>query len=353
MDELGGAERERRKPPTLRDVAEVAKVSKQTISRVINNKGEVHPATRKRVLEVIREMGYQPNVFARSLVTNRSSAIGLILPDISQPFYPEIARGVEDKAQAAGYSVFLCNVAGSIERELQALDRLRGHRTAGLIICNSRLTNEELAKAVDGPSPVVLVNRRLEGVSSTVIWTGYYSGSLLAVNHLISLGRTKIAYLGMAGENRFQTEKLEGYRDGLNQAGLPFLAARVELAPSTLQGGFRAMQALIEKHVEVDAVCAFNDHMAVGALRFAAVHGLKVPDDLAIIGFGGSEITAMTAPSLSTISVPLYDIGATAVAKLLDLIESGNEEDQQQQVHAQPHLVIRASTSGFESESIE
>src|SRR5436305_3928440 len=147
--------------PTLDDVARRANVSRQTISRVINGKGEIRESTRQRVLEAIRELGYQPNTHARSLASNKSSNIALVVPDIALPFYPEIARGVEDGAYRAGYSVFLCHTAHDPERELQALERLRGHRIAGAIICNPRLDDETLERTLAGGFPVVLVNREL------------------------------------------------------------------------------------------------------------------------------------------------------------------------------------------------
>jgi LacI family transcriptional regulator len=331
------------KAPTLKDVAEVANVSVQTISRVINGKSEVSPATRKRVLEAVRALGYQPNALARSLVTSHSSAIGLVLPDISLPFYPEIARGVEDGAQAAGYSVFLCNVAGSAERELQALERLRGHRVAGQIVCNSRLDDQTLSEVLAGSAPVVLVNRHLPDVGGTVIWTGYKSGSQMAVEHLLELGRTRIGYLGIEPDNQFQGEKVDGYREALNKAGVAFDEHRMVYSAVTLHGGYEGMAKLVKSGVDIDAVFAFNDHMAVGALRYAATHGIRVPEDVAIVGFGGAEISGMTTPSITTVAVPLYEIGKMAITELLRQITT--RVDQARIVHAHPELLIRGSTN--------
>lgn len=345
VEKMGGDE-ERRRPPTLRDVAALANVSVQTISRVINNKGEVRASTRQRVLEAIQQLGYQPNTLARSLVTSQSSVIGLIVPDISMSFYPEIARGVDDGAQEAGYSVVLCNAAGNADRELQALERLRGQRIAGLIVCNSRLSDDVLERAVTGLMPVVLVNRHLPNVSGTVIWTGYVDGSIQATNHLLDLGRRRIGYLGAADRNLFDVDKLLGYGTVLEQAGVSFDPDLIARSTLDFKGGFAAMTDLMSQSRSIDAVFAFNDHMAIGALRYAATHGIAVPGDIAVMGFGGSAISAMTTPSLSTIAVPLYDIGSTAIRELLKLIDSGGQE--QEAVHAEPELVARASTTGRE-----
>jgi LacI family transcriptional regulator len=333
----------RGRPPTLKDVALHANVSKQTISRVINNKGEVAGPTRQRVLEVIRELGYQPNSLARSLVTSRSLVIGLVVPDISLPFYPEIARGVEDGASEAGYSVFLCNVAGKPTRELQALERLRGHRVAGVIVCNSLLDDEALEQAVAGVSHVVLVNRELDGVSGAVIWPGYERGAALATEHLIAPGRSKVAYLGIDRDNRVDQDKLQGYQTALERAGLRFDPQRVSRRPPTLQGGYDAMASLVGRGVDVDGIFAFNDLMAIGAMRYAATHGIAIPGEVAIVGFGGSDVASMVTPALSTIAVPLYAIGVTAVQELLDLINSQGQD--RRQVRSDPQLLVRESSA--------
>lgn len=330
------------RPPTLEDVARRANVSRQTISRVINEKGEVSEATRQRVLVAIRELSFQPNSLARSLATNRSPVIGLVVPDITQPFYPEIARGVEDGADEAGYSVFLCHTAGSPERERRALERLRGHRVGGVIICNSRLDDDTLSQAVVGAFPVVLVNREVPNVKGTVIWPGYDTGGVLATEHLIALGRHRIAYLGLNYENRVDRDKFSGYRAALERVGIPLDPRLIQRVANTFQGGYDAMAALVNQGIAVDGVFAFNDLMAIGAMRYAATHGIGVPDEVALVGFGGSNVASMVTPALSTIAVPLYSIGLTAVQEILDLIAGKDEEHRH--VNVQPELLVRGSS---------
>jgi LacI family transcriptional regulator len=329
--------------PTLGDVAQRVGVSKQTVSRVVNNKGEVAETTRQRILDAVQELGYQPNSLARSLVTSESAVIGLVVPDISQPFYPEIARGVEDEAYKAGYGVFLCNIAGDPARELQALERLRGHRAAGVIICNSRLDDETLERKVGEVAPVVLVNRVLPHVSGTVIWPGYDRGGFLAVEHLIATGRRRIVYLGLEEADQADDDKLRGYQQALAHADILFDPRLVRRGPRTFQGGYDAMASIVGEHVPVDGLFAFNDLMAIGAMRYAALHSIAVPADLAVVGFGGSDVASMITPALSTIIVPLYRIGATAVQELLDLIQRGGQE--QRQVRSEPQLAVRGSSA--------
>lgn len=331
-----------RRPPTLDDVARRANVSRQTISRVVNGKGEIRESTRQRVLAAIGELGYQPNPHARSLASNKSSDIAIIVPDISQPFYPEIARGVEDGAYQAGYSVFLCHTARDPLRELQALERLRGHRVAGAINCNSRLDDETLQRTLVGGFPVVMVNRALPNGHATVIWPGYDTGGAMATAHLIALGRRRIVYLGFADAPKADSDRLRGYCTALERAGIPFDPARVLRAPNTFQGGYDAMAALIRQEIEADGLFASNDVMAIGAMRYAATHGIGIPEDIAIVGFGGSDIASMVTPALSTIAIPLYTIGVTAVQELLDLINGKGEE--QRHVHSEPTLLVRGSS---------
>jgi len=332
----------RRRPPTLDDVAQHANVSRQTISRVINNKGEIRESTRQRVLVAIQELGYQPNTLARALASNKSADIGIVVPDIAQPFYPEIARGVEDGAYQAGYSVFLCHTARDPAREKQALERLRGHRVAGAIICNSRLDDETLECALVGGFPVVLVNRELPNSHATVIWPGYDTGGAMATEHLIALGRRQIAYLGFDIDMKADNDRRQGYRAAHERAGIPGDPTRMRRAPNTFRGGYDAMESLVHQRIAVDGLFASTDVMAIGAMRYAATHSISIPEDIAVIGFGGSDIAAMITPALSTIVVPLYTIGVTAVQELLALINGKGEEKRQ--VYSEPTVLVRESS---------
>jgi LacI family transcriptional regulator len=332
-----------RKPPTIEDVARHIGLSRQTISRVVNNKGKLRDSTRERVLSAIQELGYRPNSLARGLVTSKSQVVALIVPDITQPFYPQIAKGVEDGAYEAGYSVFLSHTAGNVDREINALERLQGHRVDGVIICNPRVDDAALDQAINNAFPVVLVNRKLPGVRGTVIWPGYDSGSALATEHLLQLGLRDLIYIGLERGHQVQSEKIRGYREQLERYNVPFDSGRVLAAVESFQGGYEAMRAFLERGDAVDGVVAFNDSIAIGAMRAALDAGRRIPEDLAIIGFGGSEVSAMVSPSLSTIDVPLYSIGRTAVMELLNLI-AGTEE-QHGEVHISPKLQVRESTT--------
>jgi LacI family transcriptional regulator len=327
---------------TLNDVARLANVSRQTVSRVINNKASVSPDTERRVRAAIAELDYRPNSHARSLVTNRSLVLGLVVPSISQPYYPEVARGVEDGAYEADYSVFLSHTAGDPVRELRALERFRDHRVDGVIICNSRLDDETLTQALAALSPVVLVNRRVPYASGTVIWMGYESGTLLAIDHLVSLGRRRIGYLGYNYPNAVDATRFRGYRIGLERAGIPFDPALVFRGVSSFHGGYDAMAAFHATGVQIDGLFASNDMMGIGAMRFSLTNGIDVPGKLAIVGFGGSEVASMVTPDLTTVSMPLYLIGKTAVQELLQLLNGTSE--QHRQLNIEPEILVRGSS---------
>jgi len=330
------------RPPTVREVAKHANVSRQTVSRVINNSTSVSPQTRNRVLASIRLLGYEPNTLAQSLATRKSQVIGLVLPDITQPFYPQIALGVEDMARKSGYSVFLCHTSGNTALETESLERLRRHRVAGVVNCNSRLDNAALKAAIGNHAPMVLVNSEAADSFGSVIWSGYDHGAWLAVQHLLSIGRRQIAYIGVSPENHIDQTRIRGYRKALNEAGVPASSDLVTHGPNTLRGGYDAIAALRSQRKDIDAVFVFNDLMALGVMRYALTHDIDVPQQLAIAGFGGMEVAGVTTPGLTTIAVPLYTLGTTAVLELIKLMDG--HESHHIRINTEPRLIVRGST---------
>lgn len=327
---------------TIRDVGRTAGVSRQTVSRVINHKDEITPETRQRVLDVMRQLGYHANAHARGLTGKRAQSVGLALPDITNPFFTEIATGVEAAAYARRYHVFLCNAAEDPERELASIHLLQEKRADGLILCSSRLPDDELVALVRQGHPVVLVNRRLHIPESVQIAADYERGGYLATKHLLDLGHTRIGALTLTAETVNSREKLQGYFRALREAGIAPDPALVARGPSHLNGGYEAAMRLVQPPRSISGLFAYSEPMAVGALRACDVLGARVPEDVAIVAFGGGRLSAMVHPPLSTIHVPLYDIGRQAFEMLWQLLSGPTLE--RRHVLIEPALIVREST---------
>jgi len=326
---------------TIADVAQVAGVSMMTISRVVNDSGPVSEATKQRVLKAIEEMGYRPSGLARSLATRRTGTIGLVVPDISNPFFAGVAKGVEQVAYAERYSVFLGNTSEDWDRELAILQSLEEKRVDGLILCSSRLQDERLREALHWHPHTVLVNRQFQGFGSVLM--DDRAGAVMLVEHLLNSGRQRIGVLAGPLRSISGQKRLQGYRLAMQRAGRTWHDGWVKTCAPSVEGGLDAAIALLTAHPELDALLCYNDLVAVGALQAAANLGQVVPDDIAITGFDDIPLSALVTPSLTTCHVPVQNIGSQAMRLLLDCI--GGCAQGCEETMLKPELVIRASTS--------
>ncbi|HEX9016981.1 MAG TPA: LacI family DNA-binding transcriptional regulator [Chloroflexota bacterium] len=328
---------------TIADVARAAGVSKQTVSRVLNNKGELSAATRERILAVIDELGFQPNAAARSLLTGRTYTMGLVVPDISNPFFTDIAAGVRDAARDYGYHVVLYDTGDAPDVEAQSIRLLHERRADGLIICSSRLTDDHLAALLQGVGPVVLVNRWVNGLDVSQIGADYVKGAALATNHLIELGHRRIANITLARETPNSLAKFEGYRKAMEEAGLGVDPSLVAYSQSSLQGGVKAGNELLGRPQRPTAIVAYSDPVGIGAMHACRHWGVSVPENMAVIGFGGNEISTVVNPPLSTVFIANFQMGRRAVELLLQRVADPATPAVQEETET--HLIIRASTS--------
>lgn len=327
---------------TIRDVARAAGVSRQTVSRVINNKAEITPLTKQRVLDVMKELGYRPNANARSLTGKGTQSIGLVLPDITNPFFTEIATGVEAAAQATSYNVFLRHAGEDPDRELASIRLLHEQRADGLILCSSRLSEEKLGALLDDGHPIVLVNRRLDNPRSVQIRADYVLGGYLATKHLLDLGHRSIGALTPVAETVNSRDKLDGYYIALREAGIETNPALIARGPSHVTGGFDAAMRLLRSPHSVGAIFVYSEPMAIGALRACDVLHRRVPQDVALVAFGGGWMSAMVHPPLSTVHVPLYEMGGQAFEMLWQLLSGAIPSPHQ--VLIEPTLIVRDSS---------
>jgi LacI family transcriptional regulator len=328
----------------MSDVARQAGVSLMTVSRVINHKEDVNPATRQRVQQIIKEMGYHPSDIARSLATRRTRTIGLVVPDVSNPFFADITRGIEAVAYARGYHVFLCNTEENPEREMAVIQSLEEKRVDGLILCSSRIEDSTLVELIKRMPAVVLVNRQLDGGASSDYQSIFLDDELsgeLATRHLIKSGNKNIGFLAGPVSSYSGMGRKKGYLKAMQQAGIDIDPCWISHCHPTVDGGHQTALQLIRKCELLTAIFCYNDLVAIGALQACAELGRKVPAQMAIVGHDDIPIAAWVSPALTTCRVLRQDLGAQAVQALLDSMN--NCPSGCAQIILNSELIIRQS----------
>ncbi|MGD8457565.1 MAG: LacI family DNA-binding transcriptional regulator [Anaerolineales bacterium] len=330
---------------TLADVAKEAGVSPQTVSRAINDKGEISTETKERILEIAQRLGFRPNYIARSLVKKQTTTLGIIVPDITNPFFSEIVRGVEDCARTHSYNVFLCNTDEVPEREETSLDSLIEKQVDGIVLCSSRLGEKELINRIEEFSFAILVNREIhpphENIGTLIFDDAM--GTQRAVEYLVQQGHRSISFLAGPQISRSGQKRLEGYYASMNNSGLTTDPALVHHCEPGIEGGQSVGRILLEEHPEVTAILCYNDLVAIGAIQAGQANNRKVPDDLSIIGCDDIPMASLIRPSLTTLQMSIREAGCTAMQSLINLIE-GRKPGELNRVFPQK-LVIRESTS--------
>lgn len=313
----------------------------KTVSRVINGDAPVRETTRRRVQAAIEALHYRPNAVARSLVTRRTMTLGLLIADVTNPFFPEVVRGVEDASKAAGYTVLLGNTDEDPAQEERYLILMQERQVDGLVLSGSRV-DEGVLKAVADSGPwMVLINREVHHPRILSILVDNADATAQATAFLIRRGHRRIAYL--LGPSRAEAAQLryEGYRRALREHGLPILPAYVVQEIPRMEGGRRAMRRLLALPSPPTAVVAYNDLMAIGAMEVVQEAGRRVPEDVAIVGFDDIILAAYTIPPLTTVRVPKYQMGYKAADALIDAIRSGQASNEV--VRFQAEMVVRGS----------
>jgi LacI family transcriptional regulator len=329
---------------TMKDVAQRAGVSPSTVSHVMNETRFVSQQLRDRVLHAMKELNYQPSAVARSLRTKRTQVIALVIPDITNPYFPEVARGVQDVAEENEYSVILCNTDRIRGRELRFLKALRGQQVDGLILNPSEVTFGDLQDLQDAQIPVVLIGSQIDHPDLDVVMVNNVQGAYDAVSHLIDLGHRRIGLVGgpraaSSGEQRFQ-----GYIRALATHDIPIDEEIITEGRFTREGGHESMKRLLALQSPPTAVFASSDVMAIGALMAIQEEGLQVPNDVSLVGFDDIAEASTTTPKLTTVSQPKYQTGKVAAQLLFDRVE-GTSPGERQKIVLSHQLVIRDSTA--------
>jgi len=327
---------------TIREVAESAGVSYATVSHVINNTRVVSPETRQRVVNAMTELNYRPNALARSLRQGKTNTLGLVLPDSANPFFAEISRSIEDEAFNRGYSVFLCNTELNIQRELFYVDVLSKKQVDGIIFVAAGDQADSLDFLAREGMPVVMIDRNVPNVQVDAVLPDHQLGGFLATRHLIQLGHSRIACIAGPSSITPSVERITGYRNALEQGGIPFDEKLIIRGDYHAQSGMEITHSLLKMDPRPTAIFALNDLMALGALRAAAEAGFSVPRDLAVVGYDDLEISQFTTPPLTTIAQPKKEIGLKAVSLLVERITQNNRSPRR--LVLPPELIVRRST---------
>lgn len=319
---------------TLRDVADKANVSIATVSAVINRNKYVSPELTERVKKAIQELNYKPNGVARGLRTKRSYTLGLVISDITNPFFPEIARGVEDRADRAEYSVFLSNTDADPRREARCVENLRSKGVDGIIFTSIRTNDESVRRLHEEGFPFVLINRQVENLDLDYVGVDNERGAYKAVKYLISLGHERIGYIGGAIHSTASKARHDGYRKALEDHGIEYDPALVEEGYLKQEGGYAAARRLLAPANRPTAIFAANDLMALGVLDVASDLHLRVPEDLAVVGFDDIKLASQANIQLTTVRQPRYEMGQLAVDLLLERL------DHEEKRHLPPQKII-------------
>ena len=299
---------------TIQDVARKANVSKATVSRVLNKNPQVKKEIKEKVLQAIEELDFRPNAVARNLANSRSNTIALVVPDMTNPYFPVLARGVEDEAHKKGYMLFISNTDNNPELEKKYLEKLIEQQVCGIVLVTA-LGEEELLKHWGKYQvPIVLCERHIEHSPFDIVLIDDYKASYDVINAFIRNGHKNIVHItGPMWVDSAKYRK-KAYEQAMEDAELNAL---IKIGEFTFESGKALMNEILDSGYKPTALFAANDLIAIGAMSAIYEHGLSVPEDIAIIGCDDTLISAMSRPTLSTIAVPAYDIGVRAV-ELLD-----------------------------------
>ncbi len=326
---------------TIKDIAEKAKVSTATVSRALYNGGYVKEDTRRKILKVAEELGYKKHKERKASKT-KTNVVGVIVSDITNPFFTQVVRGIEDVLNPVGYSLLLCNADENVEKETSYLKVLMNKKVDGVILTSAGGDHKTIKEIVRRGMPVVLIDRLVDGLDTDGVIIDNVSGAYDATSHLISEGYRKIGIITGPLEIMTAKERFEGYTKALQDAGIEFDENLVENGGYTQKGGYTAAKQLAER-AHPDAIFIANNVMTTGALLALKELKIKIPEEVGIVGFDDLEWAPLMDPPLTTISQPIYTIGSIAAQLLLRKL-SGAAKIKKEVVVLKPRLVIRKSS---------
>lgn len=329
--------------PTIHDVAKRAGVGSITVSRVINNSGYTSPETRERVQKAIAELGYVPNTLARSLRSRRTNTVALMVTDITNPFFTTMARGVEDAANDAGYTVIFCNTDESAEKEGKYLTVLLQKQVDGLLFVPTQRSVETIRQTLKHGTPVVVLDRRIPAVDVDTVRCDSLEGAYQLTKYLLSLGHTRIAVMSGSPGISTADDRVAGYRKALEEDGIKIADPYVLRGSFTPESGYTMTRQAVNLPQRPTALIAANNFITIGAMKALQEMGKAVPEDVTLVGFDDLPPAMVTFPFFTVVSQPAYQMGTQAMQLLLKRL-NGSEMDGAQDVILPTQLIVRRSS---------
>ncbi len=334
---------------TIKDVAREAQVSIATVSRVINQSPKASPAAIEAVQTAMKKLGYRPNANARALVSQSSNTVGVLVGDVSDPFFGAMVKAVDEQALRQNKHVLIGNGYHDAQTEQQALELLLNNRCDALLVHSKGLSDEALSKLADELPNLVLINRYIENIAPRCIALDNFHGAYLATQHLIEQGHRHIGYLGSNQHIEDSSQRYHGYRQALIDHHIELHQDYVAYGEPNLLGGEQAMQNLLPQAASLTAIACYNDYMAAGAMSVLAGQHIRVPQQVSLIGFDNSMVSQYLNPKLTTIDYPITEMAQQALKLSLQLAQGIDVNHADQANMIKPTLVLRNSVTALKA----
>jgi DNA-binding LacI/PurR family transcriptional regulator len=331
---------------TITDVARVAQVSIQTVSAVVNRKPGISPPTRDRVLRAIDGLQYRPNGIASSLRAQKSHTVGVVIPTITNPFFPEFVRGAEDAASEKGYSIFLCNADEDTEKEIQYLRLLQRHRVAGILVSyvsGPAASESVLTELASHHLPITCLGTAPTGQGIVSLRVSESEITRVATEHLLGLGHRRIGFITPPPSKNIAQMRIEGFKKAVIDAGLPIRPEYLVDGGFELQDGIQGAEQLLALRYPPTAVVAANDLVAIGVISTLKKYAYRVPAEISVVGIDDIQMASLLDPPLTTVSQPIYEMGCQGMENILLRIQNPHLDTSE--ILFETRLIVRQSTA--------
>jgi len=326
---------------TLKMVAERAGVSVNTASRAINNKSDINEKTKKRVLKVAQELGYVQNATAVALRTKKTRTLGVVIADNRNPFYAEVLNGIEEAAREKNYHIILANTQRDYKKEEEAINLLLAKRVDGLLITPVQDRDDDIKKLIEANIPFVVVGRDFENIEVDAVYNDEIKGGFLATEYLIKKGHKRIALIDGFLYKSPAKGRLEGYKKALNKYRIPLDDLLISVGDINMEDGYERTKQMLEKNIDFTAIFAYNDMMAFGSMQAIKEKGLRIPEDIGLVGYDDIPFSSLISPSLTTIRLKKQDLGIESVELLLSRINGSREKMKKIMLNVE--LIVRGT----------